>query len=68
MIIDFLADPYDSAIVEQYQKNFQEFFNADISPEQVISMALYEFAKELGWKIIQDGDKVTVKTDGRLHL
>jgi hypothetical protein len=68
MIIDFLADPYDTAIVEQYQKNFLEFFDAEIDPEQVISVALYEFAKSRGWKVEVDGDKVTVTTDKRTSV
>jgi 2'-5' RNA ligase len=68
MIIDFLADPYDTAIVQQYQKNFLEFFNAEISSEEILTIALYEFAKSRGWKIETDGDKVTITTDERTSV
>jgi 2'-5' RNA ligase len=68
MKINFLADPYDAAIVKQYQKNFLEFFNAEVSPQQVVTIALYEFAKNRGWKIETDGDRVTVTTDNRTSV
>jgi hypothetical protein len=68
MKINFLADPYDTAIVEKYQQNFLEFFDAEVSPQQVVTIALYEFAKNRGWKIDVDGDRVTVTADDRTSV
>jgi len=68
MKITYSTDPYDAAIIQQYQKNFLEFFNAEIDPQQVVTIALYEFAKNRGWKLEVDGDKVTVTTDNRTSV
>jgi len=63
--LNFVLDDYDEAIVKQFQKNFLEFFNAEVTTEQTISIALYEFGKNRKWKVEQDGDRISIITDGR---